>query len=118
MRRSLAAFWVLAGAMHFVRPKFYDAIMPPPLDRHARAVTYVSGVAELAGGLAVAAGATRFARWWLLATLAAVYPANVWMALQPDRFSHLPRWGLYARLPVQLLFAWHIVKGTTDPPGR
>jgi len=111
-RRSLTAFWLVAGAMHFLRPEFYDAIVPPPLDRRARAVTYASGVAELAGALAAAAGASRLARWWLLATLAAVYPANVWMAVHPERFARYPRWGLYARLPVQFVFAWHIWRGT------
>jgi uncharacterized membrane protein len=114
-RRTLAAFWMFAGAMHFIRPRFYDEIMPPPLDRRAREVTYVSGVAEMAGGVAVAAGATRFGRWWLLATCFGVYPANLWMALHPERFRNMPRWALYARLPVQFLFAWHIWRGTDEP---
>jgi uncharacterized membrane protein len=116
-RWTLAGFWLLAGSMHFIRPRFYDAIVPPPLDRHARAVTYASGVAELAGAVAVAAGARRFARWWLLAVIAGVYPANVWMALEPDRFPQVPRWALYMRLPVQFLFAWHAWKGTAGPAG-
>ena len=113
-RRTLAGFWLFAGAMHFIRPQFYDAIMPPPLDRRAREVTYASGVAELLGGVAVAAGSRRFARWWLLATCLGVYPANVYMAVRPDRFKNVPRWALYARLPVQALFAWHIVRGTSE----
>ena len=112
-RWSLAAFWLLAGSMHFLAPRFYDAIVPPPLDEHARAVTYASGVAELAGGVAVAAGARRFARLWLLGTLAAVYPANVWMAFNPERFD-VPAWGLWARLPLQALFAWHVWLGTEE----
>jgi len=113
-RRTLAAFWIFAGAMHFIRPRFYDAIMPPPLDRRAREVTYVSGVAEIAGGVAAAAGPPRVARWWLLATCFGVYPANVWMALRPEKFPDVPRWALYARLPVQVLFAWHIWRGTDE----
>jgi uncharacterized membrane protein len=32
----------------------------------------------------------RAARWWLLATLAAVYPANLYMAFRPQRFRRLP----------------------------
>lgn len=113
-RRSLSAFWMFAGAMHFIRPHFYDAIMPPPLDKRAREVTYASGVAEFAGGLAVAAGHPRAGRWWLLATCFGVYPANVYMALNPDKFKNVPRWALYARLPVQFLFAWHILRGTSE----
>ena len=113
-RWSLAAFWLFAGAMHFVAPRFYDGIVPPPLDDHARAVTYASGVVELAGGAAVAAGRLRFARWWLLGTLAAVYPANVYMAFNPERFDSLPSWALWARLPIQFLFAWHVLAGTRE----
>ena len=113
-RLTLGLFWLLAGAMHFIRPKFYDAIVPPPLDEHARAVTYASGVAELIGAALALAGPRRLTRWDLLVLLAAVYPANVWMALEPDRFPDAPHWALIARLPVQFLFAWHVVVGTRE----
>ena len=115
-RTSLALFWLVAGAMHFARPKSYDAIVPPPLRGHARQVTYASGAAELVGAALVAAGPRRLARWYLLLLLAAVYPANVWMLFEPERYPNLPRWALAARLPVQFLFAWHAWKGT-EPAG-
>ena len=51
-QRLLAAFFTLAGTMHFVRPRAYEAIMPAYVPAHREAVK-VSGVAELAGGLAV-----------------------------------------------------------------
>ena len=114
-RLSLAVFWLLAGTMHFVRPRFYDAIMPGPLKPWARQITYVSGVAELAGGAAVLHPRTRpLARWWLLATLAAVYPANVQMCFNSERYPQIPRWALWARLPLQFVAAWHVWKGTED----
>ena len=113
-RGSLALFWLAAGAMHFVRPRFYDRIAPPPLRQHARALTYASGIAELTGGALAAGAPRRVARWYLLLLLAAVYPANVWMLFEPDRYPDVPRWGLLARLPVQFLFAWHVVVATRD----
>ncbi len=99
-------FFVLAGVLHFTHTKFYVAIMPDYVPAH-RELVYASGVAEIAGGLGLMAPATRKpAGWWLIATLIAVFPANVHMALHPERFK-LPRAGLYARLPVQGLFlAW------------
>jgi uncharacterized membrane protein len=116
-RITLALFWLAAGTNHFVNPKFYDAIVPPPLDGSARAVTYASGVAELVGGvLVLIPSVSRFTRIYLLALLLAVFPANVWMALEPDRFKSLPHWALIARLPVQFLFAWHVVVGTRQKP--
>lgn len=114
-RLSLAVFWLCAGAMHFVAPRFYDAIMPGPLKPWARQITYASGVAELAGGAAVLhPRGRRFARWWLLATLAGVYPANVQMALNAKRYPRFPAWALWARLPLQFVAAWHVWRGTAD----
>lgn len=114
-RITLAVFWLAAGTNHFVNPKFYDAIVPPPLDGHARAVTYVSGVAELLGAvLVVIPSLSRFARIYLLVLLIAVFPANIWVAIDPGKLK-VPQWALIARLPVQALFAWHAVVGTRRP---
>lgn len=112
-RLTLGAFWLFAGTMHFVKPKFYDAIIPGPLRPWARQITYASGVAELAGGAAVLhPKMRRCGRWWLLATLTAIYPANIQMALNPHRYKAMPEWALWARLPLQFAAAWHVWKGT------
>lgn len=112
-RRTLAIFWIFAGVMHFVIPKAYRSIVPAPLARWRNELVVASGLAEIAGGLLVLPDATRRgARWWLLATLAAVYPANVQMALNPEKYPDLPPAGLWARLPLQFLFALHVWRGT------
>lgn len=105
-RRALGRFFVLAGSLHFVIPRTYEAIMPAWLPRH-RQLVYASGAAEIAGGLAVMVPATRRAGGLLLiATLVGVFPANINMALHAERYS-LPRWALLARLPLQgALIAW------------
>ena len=106
-RAALSATFVVAGLLHFRFPRAYLAIMPPGLPART-ALVYASGAAEVAGGLAAAHPRTqRLAGLWLAATLVAVFPANVHMALCADRFAHLPRWALWARLPLQLpLIAW------------
>ena len=112
-RITLALFWLAAGTNHFVNPRFYDAIVPPPLDGQARAVTYASGVAELLGAvLVVLPSLSRITRIYLLLLLLAVFPANIWVAVDPPEKLKVPQWALVARLPVQLLFAWHVVVGT------
>lgn len=115
-QRLLAAFWVAAGANHFTNPKFYEAIMPPYIPAHKEMVL-ASGVVEIIGGLAVIPKKTRnpFARWWLIGTLAAVYPANVDMAMHPERYPKIPKAALYARLPLQFLAAWWVWKATAEP---
>jgi uncharacterized membrane protein len=113
MRRSPSSlcgpFFVFAGVMHFVIPKVYKRIVPPYLPA-PEALVYASGVAEIAGGAGLMLPATRRrAGWWLIATLIAVFPANLHMARHPDEFPEIPggETALLARLPLQALFiAW------------
>lgn len=119
-RRVLAAFFAFAGAMHFVRPRFYEAIVPPSLEEMKEEIVAVSGVAEIAGGAAVLHPATRrLGRWWLLALLVAVFPANVHMAVKPEQvkgldLDRIPRWALWARLPLQPLAMYWVWRATRD----
>jgi uncharacterized membrane protein len=96
-----------AGVMHFAKPRWYMRIMPPYLPAH-RALVYASGVAEIAGGVAMLPErSARWGAWWLIATLVAVFPANVNMAVNAQRFRAIPAPLLWLRLPVQgLLVAW------------
>jgi uncharacterized membrane protein len=49
----------------------------------------------------------RLAGWWLIATLLAIFPANVNMAVNAKRFRVVPEPLLWLRLPVQgALIAW------------
>jgi uncharacterized membrane protein len=106
-RALLGLTFILTGALHFVRPRTYEAIMPRYLPAH-RELVLASGVAEIAGGAGVLHPRTRRAAgWWLIATLVAIFPANVEMAVHHERFARFPRAALWARLPVQgLLIAW------------
>ena len=105
----LAVFMVFAGANHFVAPATYDAMMPDVLPAH-RALVYVSGVAEILGGLGLILPATRkLAAWGLIALFLAVFPANLNMAINglPLGDNQLPSWALWGRLPLQVvLIAW------------
>ena len=112
-RFGAAGFWIVAGTMHFVIPRQYEAIVPRRLASRRREIVVASGLAVMAGGFAVLPDSTRrAARWWLLATLAAVYPANVEMALNPERFPKIPAAALWARLPVQGIFGLLTWRGT------
>jgi len=113
VRLGLALFWIVAGVLHFVIPRQYESIVPPAIARWRRELVVASGLAEIAGGVAVLPeGTRRGARWWLLATLVAVYPANIHMAVNPRQYLRIPPAALWARLPVQGLFAWFTWRGT------
>ena len=101
--------FVVAGLLHFRAPDVYEGIMPPYLPRH-RELVYLSGAAEVLGGLGLFPGRTRRAAGiGLILLLFAVLPANVQM-LRDARKAGKPSWWvalLWARLPLQfLLVAW------------
>ena len=52
-RLGAAGFWLVAGAMHFVIPRQYEAIVPPSLARWKKETVVASGLAEIAGGIAI-----------------------------------------------------------------
>src|ERR1700681_2809872 len=91
-RRLLAAFFVGSGVNHFVIPRAYEEIVPPRLHGQAKRVVEISGVAEIVGGLAVLSPRTqRLAGPGLIALLAAIFPANLYMARTPERFRRIPQ---------------------------
>tara|TARA_B100000579_G_scaffold111446_1_gene89083 strand:+ start:37 stop:432 length:396 start_codon:yes stop_codon:yes gene_type:complete len=101
---GLSAFFIIFGIDHFVNPDFYLSIMPPNLPFKLEAV-YVSGLFEILGGVGVLLAATRkIAGLGLVALLVAVYPANIYMALNPEAFPDVPLSALYFRLILQFLF--------------
>ncbi|MBA2743414.1 MAG: DoxX family membrane protein [Chthoniobacterales bacterium] len=108
-RVALALFFIVAGVNHFVSPAPYLAIMPPvfpwPL-----AWVYLSGAAEIAGGVGVLFPTTRtIAALGLIVLLIAVFPANIYAAVHGMRISGhaIPPSLLWLRLPFQaVLIAW------------
>lgn len=104
---GLAGFFVVAGALHFVVPAFYLAMMPPWVPAH-RELVIASGIAEIAGGLGVLGDRWRRpAGIGLLLLLLAVFPANLQMLLNA-RAAGEPEGLLWARLPLQLVFLWWV----------
>ena len=120
IRRLCGPFFVLAGSLHFLKPGFYLSIMPSWLPWH-RELVAASGIAEIAGGLALMSPDARVRRaggWFTIATLLGVYPANINMAFNPQDYPHVPGGAaaLYARLPIQGVFlAWVVAAMRTDP---
>jgi uncharacterized membrane protein len=116
-RGVLGAFFLGAGLLHFLKPRPYQSIMPGALPAH-RELVYASGAAEMLGGAGVLSERTsRRAGWWLIATMLAVFPANVNMAVEAERFRAIPEPLLWGRLPVQgaiLYWIWRVaIRGRT-----
>ena len=119
-RLALASFFTFMGTMHFVARRSFEAIVPTAIEAHKREAVAVSGVAEIAGAaLVLHPPSRRLGRWWLLALLVSVFPANVHMAVNPEQIRGLdlrkvPRWALWARLPLQplaMVWVWRATRG-------
>lgn len=106
-----AAFYVVAGVLHFIKTDAYLRIVPPYIPAHL-AMVWISGGCEILGGLGLLLPQTRRAAvWGLIALLIAVFPANVYMATNPneagaDSIAPILRWG---RLPLQFLLGWWLI---------
>jgi uncharacterized membrane protein len=106
----LAAAFAASGAVHLVHPMAFATTMPRIIPgRHHKNLIYLSGLAELI----CAVGLVRRTRWAAtasVATLGAVFPANVQMALDAGTGRNpgpadqrALAWG---RLPLQLPMVW------------
>ena len=120
-RYLLSAFFIAAGANHFLNPDIYLSMMPPWLPAREM-MNQISEGAEVAGGLGILIPRTRrAAAIGLILLLLAVFPANLHVALHGWPGTDIPRWALWLRLPFQLaLIAWVAFScpGLRIPPSR
>ena len=118
LRWVLAAFMIFAGISHFTDPDSFVRIVPSFLPG-ALALVYISGVFEILGGVGLLIPRmSRFAAWGLIALYIAVFPANIYMALNEIPFGEGPTPAVYLwlRLPLQFLliaWAWWYTKSRT-----
>jgi uncharacterized membrane protein len=107
---ACALFFAGAGILHYRTPEPYVKIVPPFIPWPV-AMVCISGAAEIAGGIGLLLRPfRRAAAWGLVALLVAVFPANVYMALDGIQVTAnpLPGWLLWARLPLQFVLIWWV----------
>lgn len=100
---GLAVMFGVMGVLHFVQPEPFERIVPRQLPRKKELV-YASGAAELACAAGLLHPRTRRTAGLLSAgLLAAVFPANVQMALDLNRKGSPRAKAIgFARLPLQI----------------
>ena len=113
-RIFLALFFIIAGANHFRSPETYLAMMPPWLPA-PNLLNFISGAAEIAGGIGILIPKTRrAAAIGLVLLLIVIFPANIHVAIHGWEGMDIPRWALIARLPFQLLMIAWVVFSARD----
>jgi uncharacterized membrane protein len=112
---GLAGVLGVAGVAHFVKPEFFDAIVPHALPASPRTWTYLSGVAELACAVAVARPSTRrFGGLAAAVLFVAVFPANIQMAVDYRDRPANEQAAAYLRLPLQIPLVLWALKVRSD----
>lgn len=105
----LAIGMVVVGALHFSHPGGFEKIVPDFLPYHL-AFVYTSGFLEVLGGVGLLIpGVSRYAAWLLVVLYIAVFPANLYQAVNNIKVAALPHDPplIWLRLPFQaFLVAW------------
>ena len=106
----IGILFIIAGILHFLKPKPYLRIMPNFIP-YQKAMVYISGAFEIIGGIGFLIDDFRIlAGWGLIVLLFAVYPANINMFVKgykKHRFSLFTGIALI-RLPIQFVLMFWI----------
>ena len=117
MRVAAGVAFVVASLPHFFTPERYLPMMPPFVPAPLTMI-YVSGVAELLGGLGLLIPMSiQLAGWGLVLLLVAIFPANIYVALTGANATGLPSspWYTWSRLPFQIVFIWWVIEAVRAP---
>jgi len=103
----MAALYIFAGIMHFIKPKVYLRIMPKYLPNH-KSLVALSGVAEIALGIGLCFPATKnIAIYGIIAMLVVFLSVHFYMLSGEKAAAGIPKWILLLRIPLQFgLMYW------------
>ncbi|MBD64812.1 MAG: DoxX family protein [Halobacteriovoraceae bacterium] len=111
--------YIIAGLNHFLSPEMYYKIIPPFLNQYNFFINIVSGGAEMILGSMLLLDKTR--KWaciGIIILLIAVFPANIYLALEMGKPLNTSPWVAWLRLPLQfLLIYWaytHLKKDSNE----
>lgn len=103
---AMAAMYIIAGLMHFIKPKAYLRIMPRYLPNH-KALVFWSGVAEVVLGLGLLFNATKnLAIYGISAMLVIFLLVHFYMLKGKKESAGIPKWILFLRIPLQFFLIW------------
>lgn len=103
----MSVMYIIAGLIHFIRPKVYGAIMPSYIP-FKRSMVFLSGVAEVALGFGLLFEETRvYAIWGIIAILIIFFSVHIDMLSNEKLKGKFPKWALWLRIPLQFgLIYW------------
>lgn len=105
----MAFMYIIAGIIHFIKPRLYERIMPRYLPAH-RILVYLSGVAEIILGIGLLFPETRRpAIYGIILMLCLFLLVHFYMLSSKKAGAGIPQWALVLRIPLQfflMYWAW------------
>lgn len=103
----MAAMYIFAGLMHFIKPKVYLRIMPRYLPFHKQLVL-LSGITEIILGIGLLFEPTKdIAIYGIIGMLSVFLLVHFYMLSSEKAGAGFPKWVLFLRLPLQFaLMFW------------
>lgn len=103
----MAAIYVIAGCLHFIKPKMYLRIMPRYIPQPKLMVS-LSGLAEIALGLGLCFPYTKdWSIYGIIIMLIIFLLVHFYMLSSEKAGAGIPRWILLLRIPIQFgLMYW------------
>lgn len=102
----MGGMYVLAGLMHFIKPKMYMRIMPNYLPYH-KTLVYLSGLSEILLGMGVCFSITKnLSIYGLIVMLILFLLVHFYMLSGKKAAAGIPKWLLVLRLPLQFLLIY------------
>jgi uncharacterized membrane protein len=110
---AMALLYTGAGINHFLKPKFYMAIMPSFLPAH-HLLNVVSGIAEIVLGIGILFPASRqISSYLIIAMLISFFLVHIPHLFHPPKMIGDKYWMLVVRIPLQFVliyWAWAVSK--------
>lgn len=103
----MAAMYIVAGAMHFIRPKAYLRIMPRYLP-NPKLLVSLSGITEIILGIGLFFSFSKnISIYGIIAMLTVFLWVHLYMLSGEKAAAGIPKWVLWLRLPLQFaLMYW------------
>lgn len=103
---AMAAMYIVAGLMHFIKPKLYLRIMPRYLPNH-KMLVYLSGLAEILLGVGLCFSLTKnLAIYGIILMLAIFLLVHFYMLSGEKASAGIPKWLLILRIPLQFFLMY------------
>lgn len=102
----MAVMYIVAGLMHFIKPRAYMRIMPRYLPAHKKLV-FLSGFAEILLGIGICIPLFKnCAIYGIVAMLISFFLVHFYMLSSKKAGMNLPKWLLWARVGLQFLLIY------------